>query len=236
MKVAIMQPYFLPYIGYFSLINAVDIFIIFDTPQFIRHGWIERNRILDPNKNWDYIKVPLIKHSHITTIRDVKINNTLRWQEKIKRQLVVYNKAQFKCQVDPILHLIFNKEYEYITALNAEALKVICDYLNINTAIHILSEMDISIPIVCKPDEWALEICKSIGGVTEYYNLSGGMTFIDKNKYKEVGIQLSFHKTILGNYWQGHKGKFVEGLSIIDVLMFNSRNDIKNMMNQYILF
>lgn len=79
MKLAIMQPYFLPYIGYFSLINQVDQFIQFDTPQFIRHGWIERNKILKSNGGTLYIKVPLQKHSRETPIKDIKIRVDEPW-------------------------------------------------------------------------------------------------------------------------------------------------------------
>ena len=92
MKIAIMQPYFMPYIGYFSLIKHSDQFILFDTPQFIRHGWIERNRILKPNGEPLYIKVPLKKSPRETKINKLVINNSENWQNKIIAQLVPYKK------------------------------------------------------------------------------------------------------------------------------------------------
>ena len=76
MRLGIMQPYFFPYLGYFSLIKHADLFILFDTPQFIRHGWIERNRILKPDVGWMYVSVLLIKHELQTPIKDVKIDNS----------------------------------------------------------------------------------------------------------------------------------------------------------------
>lgn len=75
MKLGIMQPYFLPYLGYISLIKNTDKFILFDTVQFIRHGWIERNRILKQTGGWQYIQIPLEKKQMSTVIKDVKINN-----------------------------------------------------------------------------------------------------------------------------------------------------------------
>lgn len=95
MKLGIMQPYFFPYLGYFSLIKHTDRFILFDTVQFIRHGWIERNRILKPNEGWQYIQVPLIKDKgRDTVIKDVKIRNTENWQQKIIAQLQHYKKKR----------------------------------------------------------------------------------------------------------------------------------------------
>ena len=76
MKLAIMQPYFFPYLGYLSLIKNTDRFILFDTVQFIRHGWIERNRVLKQGDGWQYISIPLEKHEQTTLIKDIKIKNT----------------------------------------------------------------------------------------------------------------------------------------------------------------
>ncbi len=81
MRLAVMQPYFFPYLGYFALIKKSDHFVIFDTPQFIRHGWIERNRILKPVEGWQYIKVPLVKHSRETAIKDIVIRNSENWKD-----------------------------------------------------------------------------------------------------------------------------------------------------------
>jgi hypothetical protein len=92
-NVAIMQPYFAPYLGYISLIKHSDEFILFDTVQFIRHGWIERNRVLKQNEGWLYIQVPLEKFSRETLIKDVKINNEADWKKKILSQLVIYKKT-----------------------------------------------------------------------------------------------------------------------------------------------
>src|SRR5665648_86327 len=90
MKVGIMQPYFFPYLGYFSLIKNTEQFILFDPVQFIKHGWIERNRILKPQGDWQYISVPLVKHSRDTIIKDIQISNTNDWKQTIFAQLVHY--------------------------------------------------------------------------------------------------------------------------------------------------
>ena len=108
MKVGIMQPYFFPYSGYFSLIKATETFILLDEVQFIRHGWIERNRILKPNEGWQYIHCPIEKHSRETRIRDIEIRNQENWKNKILAQLIHYKKkAPYYNEVISLLETIF---------------------------------------------------------------------------------------------------------------------------------
>lgn len=233
MKIGIMQPYFLPYLGYISLIKNTDKFILFDTVQFIRHGWIERNRILKQTGGWQYIQVPLEKKQMSTIIKEVKINNQQKWKEKILAQLQHYKKiAPYYYKTLQILEKVFSKEYESITKLNKDLLEEICKYLGISTPIFIFSEMNLKIEEVNAPDEWALKICKALGGVEEYWNPLGGMNFFDRNKYEKENIKLYFQKINLHNYDQ-RKESFEEGLSIIDVLMFNSPEEINKMLDDY---
>ena len=233
MKLAIMQPYFLPYLGYFSLIKHTDEFILFDTVQFIRHGWIERNRILKPSNGWQYIMVPLKKHSRETLIKDIEINNDQQWKEKILAQLQHYKKqAPYFSNVIDILNEIFSKEYATIVDLNLASLKTVCYYLGINTPIQVFSLMNIDIEPANAPDEWALNICKALGNVDEYWNLPGGQSFFNKKKYENAGINLKFHSAILTDYDQ-KRNVFEPGLSIIDVMMFNSVDEINKMLDNY---
>jgi len=227
-----MQPYFMPYIGYFSLIKHVDQFILFDTPQFIRHGWIERNKVLKPNNEPLYIKVPLQKHTRDTQINKVVINNSENWKEKILAQLIPYKKkAPYYNVVIKLLQDIFEDETESIVELNYISLRKICDYLNIKTEIKIWSEMNIGIEQVNAPDEWALNICKALD-IKEYYNAIGGNTFFDKCKYEKAGISINFIETESIAYKQ-FSNMFVPFLSIIDILMFNSMEEVKEMLDKY---
>jgi len=112
MKLAIMQPYFFLYLGYFSLIKHTDKFILFDIVQFIRHGWIERNRILKPSEGWQYFRVPLQKHPRETKIKDILIDNDQAWKEIILAQLQHYKKsAPYYLNVIGILNKVFSQEY-----------------------------------------------------------------------------------------------------------------------------
>lgn len=232
MKLGIMQPYFFPYLGYFSLIKHVDKFILFDTAQFIRHGWIERNRILKPGGGWQYIAVPLVKHSQKTPINAIEINNNLNWKDKIVAQLVHYKRAPYYSNVIELMQEIFQDEYVDIVTLNRIALNKVCEYINIKTEIEVYSEMNLTIDEINAPDEWALNICKAIEGANEYWNPPGGKEFFDVNKYRNAGIDIKFQKINLGEYQQKN-GRFEEGLSIVDVMMFNSGEKIGHMLDDF---
>lgn len=232
MRLGIMQPYFCPHIGYFSLIKHTDEFILFDTAQFIRHGWIERNRVLKPDGKWQYISVPLAKHSQKTPINEIKINNKINWKEKIFAQLIHYKKAPFYYEVMEIIKEVFNRKYIDIVSLDRDVLECFCRYLSISTEIFIFSKMNLKLKEVKSADEWALNICQAVGGVDEYWNPPGGQAFFDKQKYEYAGIDIKFQEINYQTYKQG-KFDFLEGLSIIDVMMYNSPTIINNMLDDF---
>lgn len=228
-----MQPYFVPYLGYFSLIKHTDEFILFDTVQFIRHGWIERNRVLKQNDGWLYIQVPLEKFSRETLIKDVKINNETEWKKKLLSQLVIYKRvAPNYYKVVKLLNEVFEKEYVSIVQLNKDLIEKICEYLGFPKKIPVFSEMDLSIDEVKAPDEWALNICKKLGNGITYINPQGGLNFFDRQKYIDNNIQIYFQKMHLDTYDQ-KRNNFETGLSIIDVLMFNSVEEVNIALDNY---
>ena len=232
-KVAIMQPYFFPYAGYFSLIKHVDSFILFDPVQFIRHGWIERNRVLKQNEGWIYVKAPLIKNSHETLIKDARVDNSQPWQQKLLAQLTPYKRLSRRYdEVYSLVETSLRPEYPTIVELDRAVLLAVCDYLGIDTPISVWSEMNLEIEPPRAPDEWALNTCKALEGVDEYWNPPGGQSFFDRTKYQRAGIDLKFHQVKLRPYDQ--RGRpFEPGLSIIDVLMFNSPEAVNEMLDDY---
>jgi hypothetical protein len=235
MKIAIMQPYFFPYLGYFSLIKHTDQFVLFDTVQHIRHGWIDRNRILKPDEGWQYIKVPIRKHSRDTDIRSIRINNDKDWKIRILGQLQHYKKkAPHYDQVKDLIEEIFSRECDSIVQLNLISLKIICNYLNINPVFQIFSGMDLDIETPNASDEWALNICKAIPDVREYWNPLGGRNLFDKSKYQSKFIELRFLEFNIEPYNQRRK-VFESGLSMIDVLMFNDSDAVSVMLDNFVL-
>ncbi|KAB7675548.1 WbqC family protein [Plesiomonas shigelloides] len=230
MKLAIMQPYFFPYIGYFSLIMQSDEFIVFDTPQFMRKGWIERNRIGKLTGGSVYIKVPLNKAELSTKIKDMSIDNTIDWRGKMLAQLEIYKKrAPFYDDVFALVKEVLNTETSSIVHLNKTALEKVCNYLRIDRKFKVFSEMNLEIESPQAPDEWALNICKALD-VKCYVNAAGGESFFDKSKYTNNNIELCFINQPIEKYKQfGHE--FEPGLSIIDVMMFNSPEEIIQMLS-----
>ncbi len=210
-------------------------FILLDSVQFIRHGWIERNRILKPETGWQYISVPLIKHSRNTKIMDIKIKNELDWRNTIFRKLEHYKKiAPFYQDTIDVLEISFNIETESIVQLDMHILKTICEYIGVELNLDIFSEMHLSIGDIKAPDEWALNICRALGNVDEYWNPEGGWKLFDRSKYYKAGIDIKFLKMNIQKYPQG-RPEFEERLSIIDVMMFNKPGRIYEMLDDYIL-
>ena len=226
-----MQPYFLPYLGYYSLIKYSAQWIVFDPVQFIRHGWIERNRILKPAEGWQYISVPLQKYNRDTLIKDIRIRKEEDWQNKILRQVEHYKKAPFYQQVISLLDESFRIDTDSISVLDAHMLKATCNYLNIPFNYQIFSEMNLDIEPVSDAGDWALQISKALKA-TQYVNPPGGMELFSREKFEEAGVDLVFLKTNLSEYPQRRK-VFESGLSILDVMMFNSAEEINVMLDDF---
>lgn len=179
-----------------------------------------------------YISVPLLKHSQKTAIQNILINNEVDWKNKILAQLVHYKKAPYYKEVTEMLRALFEKEYLDIVTLDKVTLEKVCEYLNIDTEIKVFSQMNLEIEQVLAPDEWALNICKAIPGANEYWNPLGGKAFFDVSKYDKAGIDIKFQEVEITEYQQG-KNAFEAGLSIIDVMMYNSSQTIHQMMDNF---
>ncbi|MEK4129141.1 WbqC family protein [Solibacillus sp. FSL W8-0474] len=231
MKLAIMQPYFFPYIGYFSLMQEADQFIIFDTVQFQRKSWMVRNCILNLNGGSSYIHLPVKKAPLSSCIKDIYVDDEIDWKEKLFNQLQIYKKAPYFTETIKVLEKALNSNYKTLTDINKNLLVEISNYLNLKCKISVFSEMELDIEEVYTADEWALNISKKLNA-TEYINAPGGVCFFDREKYENNNIKLKFIKNKLNPYKQFHLD-FVPGLSIIDVIMFNSINKIHEMLVNY---
>ena len=228
-----MQPYFLPYLGYFSLIKNTDEWVVFDNVQYINRGWINRNRILSESKDGvAYITIPVIKQSREMLIMDTMIDDSQNWREKIFGQVNFYKKkAPYYLNSMQLIKKILDFDTDKISELNTNALKVICDYLELDFKYSVFSKNPMGIVSVSEPDEWALKISIANGANT-YINPPGGKSFFNKNKYEKAGIELKFLNQKLNPY-ETLNQSFIPGLSILDVMMFNSPKSINKMLDDY---
>lgn len=232
MKMAIMQPYFFPYLGQFQLIHVVDRFILCDDVQYIRHGWINRNRILGPGEGYQYIIVPVSKHKSHDPIRNVRVVEGNAWKRTILRQVEYYRKkAPYYEQVRQLIHDCLQQEETSITQLNSRCLQATCIYIGIQYNMAISSELGLNYSDIQVTGDWALKICEQLGA-TAYFNPPGGMELYEKEVFGKSNIELHFVKPNLREYNQSNNG-FLPGLSIIDIMMFNHPAEIQEMLNDY---
>ena len=232
MKLAIMQPYFFPYIGYWQLIHAADRFVLFDDAQYMRHGWVNRNRILKPSGGWQYILVPLKKHEMTDSIKNVYAHPEKQWKELIIAQLAHYkNKARYFDETSELVReILFGNDEQSIAAINYAIIRTLCEYLDIGKEIIRSSERNFDYSDVADAGDWALRISEQMGA-SEYINPASGAELFDSAKFSSSDIKLSFLKPREIIYWQGRE--FEPSLSIIDVLMFNGIEGTKAYLANY---
>lgn len=235
MKVGGMQPYFLPYIGYWQLMNAVDKFIVDDDLQYMKAGWINRNRILLNGKDF-FITLPLKDGSNSSSfslkIRERFISDRYfdKDADKFLRTIkAAYGKAPYFNEAMPIIEKCFLYEEKNLSRFIFNSIQIISEYLGLTTEIifspHI--KMDCSL----KGQERVIEVCKNFSATT-YINAIGGLELYDSKLFESSGIELKFLRSRVNEYKQ-FGNEFVPNLSIVDVMMFNSKDDIKKMLNMY---
>ncbi len=230
MRVAIMQPYFFPYIGYFQLINAVDEFIVYDNIEYTKKGWINRNRIL-VNGSDTFITLPLRKGSDYLNVTERFLAVT--WKIERKKLLNRINEAYKKAPRFETTYLLVEKcllfDDSNLFNFIYNSLDLIKEHLNITTNYRITSNIDINHSL--KADKKVIALCQSVSAST-YINPIGGKELYSKDIFKENDIDLIFLKTKEIKYKQ-FENEFIPHLSIIDVLMFNSKDRIQTYLNNY---
>lgn len=221
-----MQPYFLPYIGYFQLINSVDTFIYYDDVNYIKQGWINRNKIIINGEEFLFT-LELDGSSSFKLINEIKIGNNRN--KLLKTFQLAYKKAPFFNEIEPILYSIFNSEETNLSRYIIESNQKLIDYLKIDTKILLSSEIDKDNSQ--RGQNKVISICKNIGG-EEYINSIGGEKLYSKEDFKNENISLLFLKSQKEEYRQ-FSSTFIPGLSIVDIMMFNSVTEINRMLGNY---
>lgn len=226
MTLAIMQPYLFPYLGYWQLINVVDAFVIYDDVNFIKQGYINRNSILANGKAQTFT-LELIGASSNKLINEIEVgNNTIKVLKTIKQN---YIKAPYFEVVFPIIEDMLMQEEKNLAKFIGYSLQKISEYLGCDTKFVYSSNIDKDCNL--KAQDKVIDICKNLNA-KNYINAVGGQELYDKETFKKENIELNFIKTELVSYNQ-FKNEFVPYLSIIDIMMFNSVDEIKEMLNRY---
>jgi len=228
LTIAIMQPYFFPYLGYFQLMAAADKFVIYDNVQYIKQGWINRNRILANGKTI-YLSIPLKKGPSYYNINDRHLSDV--WSKYRKHVLVKISECDGKAphfkEVYTLIEQCLTCEDRDLLGFVLNSLNVVKEYLHIRTPFVISSTINIDHSM--KGENKVIEICKALGA-TNYLNPIGGEELYRKDQFEKAGIQLNFLKPGIVQYAQ-FRNEFVPFLSIIDVMMFNDKDTIKKYLN-----
>ncbi len=227
--VAVMQPYLFPYIGYFQLIHATEIFVFFDDVQYIRRGWINRNRIL-VNGQPQWVTFPVKKMPRDARIFEATLAIEPKWREKFLKTLdAQYRVAPYFDEVFPLIQKIVNFPEPNLVAFIIHHFQVLLDYLNL--AFHWKRSSELDYNRQANAQEKVLSICQSLHAKT-YINPIGGQELYNKSVFSAAGIELLFLEPQFRQYPQKARS-FLPGLSIIDVLMWNSVNTIQKMLGEY---
>lgn len=229
MKLAVMQPYFMPYIGYWQVMNIVDKYVIYDDVSYIKGGWINRNRILI-NDEAKYINIPMIGASSNKKINEIEVSTDKVLADKNVRKLeMAYQRAPYFSVVMPILEEILYCQEKNLNRFLQNSMMKMKEYLDINAELVLSSEIEKDEGL--KAEERLLDICSRLGA-REYYNAIGGKELYSKAAFERAGIELHFVQTEEIKYMQ-FSDKFIPWLSIIDVMMFNDAEKIKIFLDKY---
>lgn len=224
MIAGINQPYFMPYLGYWQLINAVDIFAIADAYNFRKGGWIHRNRILDHGQV-HYYNIPISRMSQNKLICDHEIK-AFDIDDKLKPLQLAYSKAaNFETGIE-VMRDVLTCDNMILSEFLLHTIHVMCDYLGIDTKIAKVSDypQDPSL----RMEQRIFDYCRQFGAST-YYNPIGGMELYTFDAFRENGLKLGFVEHVPTPYPQDSK-VFIPSLSIIDVIMNTSREEAQSML------
>lgn len=229
MKVGIMQPYFFPYLGYWQLINAVDQFVILDDVNFIMRGYINRNSIL-VNGTAHRFSIPLRKPSQNKLISETKLAFSEKEQDVFRRTIkMAYARAPFFLDVSCLLERVLAFDGDDLTAFIKRSITLTEEYLGISTPVLLSSTMEKDNTL--RAQARIIEINRRLGS-SVYINPIGGQALYDGDTFHRAGIELKFLRMRQIEYRQ-FENKFVPNLSMLDVLMFNSKDACKELLEKY---
>jgi hypothetical protein len=226
--IGVMQPYFLPYIGYWQLLAAVDRFVVYDNIQYTKKGWINRNRFLRNGAD-AFFTLPLKKGSDVLNVVERSITDDFDPKTLLNSLAGAYRKAPFFGAVFPVIETIVTAAPRNLFEYLFHSLVVVADYLEIRTPIVVSSTVPIDHGL--KAERKVLAFCHTLGA-TRYVNAIGGRELYSVPAFAAEGIELRFLHSRTTPYRQ-YDHPFVPGLSIVDVMMFNTRDAVRRMIGEY---
>ena len=231
LRLAVMQPYLFPYLGYFQLMAASDRFVAYDDVSYIRQGWVNRNRILVQGQPYLFT-LPVRSASSFIPIDQVELHPAQyrAWRERFLRTLAqAYARAPHAGTVIPWLRELLDEPHERLVDLLTATLRSTMDRLGLRTA-FVPSSRPYANQHLHGQDR-ILDICR-LEGASGYINAIGGMALYDRAVFASRGIELSFLRSRLPAYPQG-RHPFVPGLSILDALMHVDVEGLQGMLREY---
>ncbi len=223
-----MQPYFLPYIGYWQLLAAVDRFVVYDNIQYAKKGWINRNRFLRNGAD-AFFTVPLKKGSDFLDVAARSIADDFDPKTLLNPLAAAYRRAPFFAEVFPLIEAVVAAAPRNLFEYLHHGLVATAAYLDIRTPIVVSSTVPIDHAL--KGEQKVLAICGALGA-TRYINAIGGRELYSPAAFAERGVELKFIQSRPIAYQQ-YDAPFVPALSIVDVLMFNPRDAVRRMLHEY---
>lgn len=227
MKLALMQPYIFPYIGYYQLAFDADTFVFYDDVNFINRGYINRNSILSAGKALRFT-VPLIGASQNKLIKDIDCGTDVK--KILKTISQSYAKAPYFNDVMPLVESVITSEERNLAKVASDSVKQVFDYLGIEKNYIDSSSLDYDRDL--DKVEKIYDICRATGADT-YVNAPGGRELYDSDEFEKQNIELWFIEKESDAYAQGNCPEFVDNLSMIDVLMWNDKASVVELLKQY---
>lgn len=228
MRVAIMQPYLLPYIGYFQLMSAADRFVVYDNIKYTKQSWINRNRIASQGQE-SFFTIPLKAGNDSADIAERSVAESFNPSKMLNKFKGAYQKAPFFNDIFPLLEKVFRYEAENLFSFIFHSLHSTAEHLQIADNLIVSSAVPANHQL--KGQDRVIAICKALDA-TEYINSEGGIDLYSRAAFSQQDIELKFLKSRPLEYQQ-NSGPFLPRLSIIDVLMFNPRESVTRLIQEH---
>ena len=226
-RVVVLQPSYLPWLGYFDQLYRSDVFVLYDDVQYDKHGWRNRNRIKTPaGPQW--LTVPVLTHGQgLLTNREVRIDARQPWGRRHLQALRAnYAKAPAFGEVFERLEPVLSRCWTRLLDVNVAGLEALTEILGIKREIRLSSELGIP----GRRTERLVAICRALGA-DRYLTGDAARDYVDEAQFAANGIRLEYHRYQHPVYPQFH-GDFVPYLSVVDLLMNSGRASLQLLLDR----